>query len=246
MKINIHFLFILLSISFTGLISADTAIKAFGSVEVNKISENGFVYTYAMPGAGNYQANGMFYIVKDKALLIDTPGEDGITDSLITWITNTYKVSIEAIVITHWHMADRLGGLNAVHKRGIKSYASTQTINEAKKRNLPVPENAFDKTLTLKIGGKKVICEYPGAGHTIDNSVVWFPEDKVLFGGCLVKDYQAANLGYTADSDLKEWPKTIMKLEKKFNSAKIVIPGHGMWAESKLTFKHNKELLKSK
>lgn len=220
----------------------DKSFMLFNGMEIAKISECAFVYTYKMPIAGNYSANGMFYISQNKAVLIDTPGDDNLTDSLINAIKVKFNVSIEAVIITHWHMGDRLGGLNAAHKLGIKSYSSALTIDEAKKRNLPVPKTGFTKSLTLNIGGKKVECFYPGAGHTIDNSVVWFPSDKILFGGCLIKDSKATNLGNKDDADLKAWPETIKQVQKKFSRAKIIIPGHGLYDEAKLTLKHNLEL----
>jgi metallo-beta-lactamase class B len=222
------------------------SFTAFKGVEITKLSKNAYAYTYHMPAYRNSTANGMFYISRGKALLIDTPGDDPLTDSLINWITERYNVKVEGVVITHWHMEDRMGGLNAAHKRGIKSYASALTVQEAKKRNLPVPQNSFEKSMTLKIGGRKIICEFPGGGHTVDNSIVWFPEDKTLFGGCLIKDYKAKSLGYTKDADLKAWPLTMKKIQKKYGGAEVIIPGHGEWGSSGLTLKNNIELLEGK
>lgn len=237
-KIILLFLFVALNV-----VSFSQAEKAFGNIEITEVAKNIFVYTYKMPSQGGYPANGMFCINNNKALLVDTPGEDGITDSLINWIQAKYNVVFEAAVMTHWHMEDRLGGLLAVHKHGIKSYASMLTIKEAENRKLPIPQKGYEKTVEIKLGEKRIIFEFPGAGHTIDNSVVWFPEEKVLFGGCLVKDVNAKNLGYTKDANTKEWPKTIKKLQSKYKNAKVIIPGHNQWGDPKLTLKHNLELL---
>ncbi len=227
-------------------IKLNESSEFFKDMVITRVSDYAYVYTYKMPIAGNYSANGMFYIVKDKALLIDTPGEDKLTDSLINCIKNKFKVTIEGIVITHWHMGDRLGGLNAAHKQGIKSYSTTSTINEARKRKLPLPQTGFEKTMIINVGTKKVELYYPGPGHSLDNSVVWFVADKVLFGGCLIKDSKAGNLGNTEDADLKAWPASIKKVEKKYEHARIVVPGHGLWDNAKLTFRHNLDLMKSK
>ena len=47
---------------------------------------------------------------------------------------------------------------------------------------------------------------YPGAGHTQDNLVVWIPEAKLLFGGCLIKEERARHIGNVTDADLQGWP----------------------------------------
>ncbi len=35
--------------------------------------------------------------------------------------------------------------------------------------------------------------------------------------------------GYIADANMVEWPKSVEVVQKEFNDAKIVIPGHGDW-----------------
>jgi hypothetical protein len=47
----------------------------------------------------------------------------------------------------------------------------------------------------------------PGAGQTRDNVVAWSPEQRVLFGGCLLKPTSSGGLGNTADSVLADRPQ---------------------------------------
>ncbi|MCG8482478.1 MAG: hypothetical protein MJA31_04145, partial [Clostridia bacterium] len=64
--------------------------------------------------------------------------------------------------------------------------------------------------------------------HSPDNLVIYFPQKRILFGGCMVKSLQSKNLGNTADADLDEWPKSIKRvLERYQEDADIVVPGHG-------------------
>ena len=42
---------------------------------------------------------------------------------------------------------------------------------------------------------------FPGAGHTRDNLVVWLPEHRVLFGGCMVKSARGRTPGNLADAE---------------------------------------------
>jgi metallo-beta-lactamase class B len=116
------------------------------------------------------------------------------------------------------------------------------TIEEAKKRNLPVPANGFADSLHLELAGKPIKCWYPGGGHTKDNIVVWLPDENVLFAGCMLKEMKSKTLGNLADADIKSWPGTIEKVIRKYKNVEIVIPGHGLWGGPEL-LKHTRELL---
>jgi metallo-beta-lactamase class B len=54
-----------------------------------------------------------------------------------------------------------------------------------------LPQYTFTHDTTFNIAGVTLQAYYPGAGHTRDNIVVWVPQDKVLFGGCLIKSLEA-------------------------------------------------------
>ena len=93
--------------------------------------------------------------------------------------------------------------------------------------NRTVPKNGFAKTKILKSRDVIVKLDYLGGGHTSDNIVVWIPSHKILFGGCMVKELDAKNLGNTKEADLRSYPKTLKRVLKNYTDAKIVVPGHG-------------------
>jgi metallo-beta-lactamase class B len=105
--------------------------------------------------------------------------------------------------------------------------SSRLTAELAKQQGLESPQQTFDESLKLTLGGREIQVRYPGAGHTRDNIVVWLPDQRILVGGCLIKDRQAKDLGNTKEADLPQWPKTVEKVYQEFKSAKIVVPGHG-------------------
>ena len=84
-----------------------------------------------------------------------------------------------------------------------------------------------------------------GAAHTVDNIVVWIPDEKILFGGCMIKELKANNLGNIVDADIDAWPKTLKTVRSEFSMAKIVIPGHGLYGGIEL-IDHTIDLLKEK
>lgn len=101
------------------------------------------------------------------------------------------------------------------------------------------------KAVALVNGRQNKLIEvfYPGEGHSPDNIVVWLPEYKVLFGGCLVKELDSKGLGNTTDANLEQWPISINKVLEKYPDAEVVIPGHGNWGGIEL-IEHTLELLK--
>ncbi|MBE9488947.1 MAG: subclass B1 metallo-beta-lactamase [Bacteroidetes bacterium] len=197
------------------------------TLKIEQISKNTFVHISYLKTEkfGNVACNGMIVIDNGEALIFDTPVNDSDSKELINWIENTLKCKPKGIVVTHFHI-DCLGGLNEFHFRQIPSYASNKTIDLAKLDNKILPQNGFDNYLEIEVGNKKVKNEYFGEGHTKDNIVSYFPSEKVLFGGCLIKGIGAGK-GNLEDANINDWSKTVERVKTKYGNAEIIIPGHG-------------------
>ncbi len=197
-------------------------------IEVIRLSEHAYVHvSYAeIPPFGRVGSNGLVYTRNGKALLFDTPVNDAQTKTLIDWITDSLKVRIVGFVPNHWH-DDCMGGLGYLHSIGVPSYAQEKTIEIARAKGLPCPQHSFADSLILRLGDKVVVCRYFGAAHTVDNIVAWIPSERVLFGGCMVKELKSKSLGNIKDADLAAWPATIRKVLAAYGEARIVVPGHG-------------------
>lgn len=174
---------------------------------------------------GKVACNGMIVVNGKEAVVFDTPATDSASAELIIWIENKLHCRIKAVIPTHFH-EDCLGGLHVFSKKGIPSYANQQTIVLAKSKGYAVPENGFTDSLSLSIGNKKVYALFFGEGHTNDNVVGYYPEDNILFGGCLVKELNASK-GYLGDANTSEWSATVEKIKTRFPRLNIVVPGHG-------------------
>ena len=206
----------------------DSTIQISNDLKLIRLSQNFYIHvSYEdLQSSKHFPANGLICIDNTKAYMIDTPWNNRITADLLHWLQNSLKVEVAALVATHWHV-DCMGGLDQIHQAGITSYASALTCKFAAEHNLPVPKICFKDSMVIESKSQSIHLVYVGKGHTADNIVVWFPEQKILFGGCLVKGIRWKGLGYTADADLDEWPQTLKKLLQMFPQAKIVIPGHG-------------------
>ena len=54
----------------------------------------------------------------------------------------------------------------------------------------------------------------------------YFPDEQILFGGCLVKEIGASK-GNLADANTQAWASSVKKIKLLYPNVKIVIPGHG-------------------
>ena len=68
------------------------------------------------------------------------------------------------------------------------------------------PTLVFEKQLTLWLGKLQVEIMQLGRGHTKGDTVVWLPQERILFSGDLV-EYGATP--YTGDAYLTDWPATL-------------------------------------
>ena len=162
---------------------------------------------------------------KNEAIVFDTPTTNQTAKELINFINQKLKFKINAVVPTHFHN-DCLAGLSAFNDQKIPSYGYFKTIALAKADTLITPQNSFTDSLILKVGSTNTITKFFGEGHTQDNVVAYFPKDKVMFGGCLIKEIDATK-GFLGDANIVDWPTTVEKVKNTYQEVKVVIPGHG-------------------
>ena len=176
---------------------------------------------------GKVNCNGMIVINKNQAVIFDTPADNESSEELIQYVNNTLKAKIIALIPTHFHQ-DCIGGLDAFINNKSTIYISGKTLQylENKHNEFVSQVVKFDEKLELSVGNEMVYALFLGSGHTKDNLVGYFPADKTLFGGCLVKELNASK-GNLEDADTLAWSNTISKLKSTYPKAKYIIPGHG-------------------
>ncbi len=74
----------------------------------------------------------------------------------------------------------------------------------------------------FQLQGGRVRGLYLGPSHAPDDIFVYFPQEKVLYGGCVLKE----QLGNLALADLVEYPKTLTKLKELHLGYTTIIAGH--------------------
>lgn len=227
-KLLLPVLFILFTACATKINVEPEVVHASETLKVLKFSDHVYQHISYLETQswGKVECNGMILTDDGESVVFDTTVDNASSSELIAFIQDELKSRINAVVPTHFHN-DNLGGLEVFHQRGIPSFAHDKTI-ELASRNAEntVPQNAFADSRIFDFGNKSAVAVYLGEGHTPDNIVAYFTDEKVLFGGCLVKEMNAGK-GNLADANTEAWPKTMKTLKRHYGHARMVIPGHG-------------------
>jgi metallo-beta-lactamase class B len=199
-----------------------------------------------------YHLSGQIYVAEDSYFAKENSlvyiGRESVTIVGATWTPETAKLladeikkisnkPISEVINTNYH-PDRAGG-NAYWKSVGAKIVSTQMTYELLKsdwikvvnwnrREIPsypslplvLPTVTYPGDFELQEG--KVKAFYLGPSHTPDGIFVYFPEEKVIYGGCILKE-QIGNLVF---ANISEYPKTLRRLQQLRLEIQTIIAGH--------------------
>jgi len=216
-----------LLISFCLCITVDSVFSqsALPPLRIQHVTGN--FYTYVSYGNFNgisYPSNSMYLVTKKGVVLFDTPFDESYYQPLLDSIWKRHHKKAIMCIATHFHN-DRTGGIKYYASKGIKTYATRMTDSLCVARGENRAEYLIPNDTTFRVSGNTFQTYYPGAGHTLDNIVIWFPKEKILYGGCFIKS-AGDNLGNLSDSDVKAWANSIRRVQQKFPNPNYIIVGH--------------------
>lgn len=223
---------------------AQDIIEINPDIQLITLNDSTFVHVTweDSPRYGRFPSNGMIVIRSGQALMIDTPMDNHKTELLHRYIQDSLKAELSSVIVCHYH-ADCLGGIPYLNEEGIPSMGNSMTARKCRELDIPLTTSVFTDSLTFNFNGEIIECLFPGGGHTFDNIVVWFPQTKILFGGCLVKAAASRSLGNTKDAEIDHWDKSVARLYKFYPDMETIIPGHGAIGGPEL-IKHTVNLVK--
>ena len=204
---------------------------------------------YVITARTFYTSNVLVVRMPDRTVVIcSSPFESDATRTLVAWVNATLQPTRIIAINTHFHR-DGTGGNEAFRALGVTSYASELTQRLLREKGEPhrldaaqgfkdedkrrrvlstalVPaDHTFDarEGLDLSFAGEHVRVIHPGAAHSPDNVLVFFPTRALLFGGCMIKS--VAEIGYVGDADLVHWEAAV-EVARALHPD-VVVPGHG-------------------
>ena len=205
-------------------------------ITVSKLSERAYGYTAeGDPNSG--------FVVGDRAVLVvEAQATPSMARAVIHRIREITDLPIAYLVLSHYH-AVRVMGASAYEDAEVVVSSGTQLLmNERAQADfdsevgrfprlfagveevpgLTHPTQVIEGELTIDLGGCAARIFHPGSGHTRGDTVVWLPDEQVLFAGDLI-EYGATP--YCGDAQLADWPATLAKLREL--GPKAVVPGRG-------------------
>jgi cyclase len=182
---------------------------------------------YVVPGGGS---NSIVRVTSEGVILVDTklPGQANY-DGLMAQIKTVTSLPVKFVIVTHHH-ADHTGnddkfidaGAQIVGHEGLASNLQTYEFDP-----VPAPPTITYKTnYTVRLGGAEVRVLHLGRAHTGGDSVVYFPDLKVV----LTSDAVTVGAGgplidYAGGGSALEWVGVLdAMLKLDFDTA---VPGAG-------------------
>jgi glyoxylase-like metal-dependent hydrolase (beta-lactamase superfamily II) len=205
-------------------------------VSFDKLSEHAYAYT------AEGDPNTGVVIGDDAVMVIDTQATPVMAQDVIRRVRAVTDKPIKYVVLTHYHAVRVLGASGYRPEHIIASRDTYELIAERGEADmkseiarfprlfravesvpgLTWPTLVFEKRLTLWLGKLQVELMQLGRGHTRGDTVVWLPQEKILFSGDLV-EYAATP--YTGDAYLGDWPATLDAIAAL--GARALVPGRG-------------------
>lgn len=175
--------------------------------------------------------DGLYHEAGDVALRVTPEGlilvDDKFPNHVEGIMENVHAVSslpVRYVLNTHHH-GDHVSGNVIVRQMGIDVIGHKNIrANFIRIAQPGEPNIVFDNEASVFLGGVEVRMLYLGRGHTNGDTVVYFPDLKVVHAGDLVIDGMPV-IDYGAGGSAVEFVRTIgALLDVDFD---ILIPGHG-------------------
>lgn len=221
------------TLAFVFLLTSGFGQAADSSLQITRLTGDFYIYTtYNLYKEYRVPANGMYLVTPKGVVLFDTPWDTTQFQPLLDSIKTRHHQPVVLCIPTHFH-DDRTGGLEYYRRQGIKTFTTVRTDELSKQHNKKRAEFLMTKDTVFNLGKYSFETYYPGEGHAPDNIVIWFKQQKILYGACLIKSWEDEDLGYLGDANKLAYANTIKKVQRKCPNPKYVIVGHGDWSKTR-------------
>ena len=200
-------------------------------LKITNLTGDFYIYTtYNNYEGSRIPANGMYVVTGNGVVMVDTPWDTTQFQPLLDSIQLRHHKNVEVCIATHWH-SDKTAGLEYYRQLGIKTYTTLRTDELSRKNNKKRAEFLMANDTTFHVGAYAFETYFPGEGHTLDNIVIWFRNEKILYGGCLIKGADADDLGYLGDANKTAYASTLKNVRQRFKDPEFIIVSHSDWKD---------------
>lgn len=162
-------------------------------------------------------------LTTDEGVILVDDKFDPDVPAILEKVKSITSQPVRYIINTHHHGDHSGGNTTLIKNTEIVGHDNVFTNMVSGKQPGP-PRVTFSDKITLHLGGKEVRAYHLGRGHTNSDSVVYFPNHKVLHMGDLYNP-GGPFCDYNGGGSVVAWTDTIDKALKL--DVVTVIPGHG-------------------
>ncbi|MBL6078443.1 MBL fold metallo-hydrolase [Belnapia sp. T18] len=186
--------------------------------------------------------NSGIVIGDDSVLVVDAQATPAMARDVIARIREVTDKPVRHVVLSHYHAVRVLGASGYEGAEIIASDVTRDLIVERGQQDmdseigrfprlfrgkesipgLTWPHVVFHKRMTLWMGRREVQIIHIGRSHTAGDTVVWLPQERVLFAGDTV---EFGATPYCGDAHFTDWPATLAAVRAL--GAEKLVPGRG-------------------
>ncbi len=217
-----------------------------GFASTNDVADKQVSFDELGPGLYAYTAEGDpnsgVIVGADGVTVIDAQATPTLAGEVVKRIAGVTDKQVNRIVLSHYHAVRVLGVSGFGAQEIICSDVSRELLVERGQQDmdseigrfprlfrgresipgLTWPTLTFHGRMSLWQGEREAQIIHIGRAHTMGDTVVWMPKEKVLFAGDTV-EFGAAP--YCGDAHFTDWPETIRRLREL--GAEKMVPGRG-------------------
>ena len=178
----------------------------------------------------------------DSVMIVEAQATPRLANMVIEKVREITDKPITHVVLTHYHAVRVLGASAFNADQIIMSDAARGMVMERGQEDwdsefqrfprlfeghesipgLTYPTTTFSDSMTVYLGNRKVEIKQIGRAHTAGDSVVWVPDEQVMFSGDIVEYHSAC---YCGDGYFGEWGQTLDNV--KAYDPQSIAPGRG-------------------
>ncbi|WP_407563985.1 MBL fold metallo-hydrolase [Streptomyces sp. 184] len=193
------------------------------------------VHAYVQPDGGWCLSNAGFVSDGTTTLLVDTAATEPRARLLREAVLASGAPDPALVVNTHHH-GDHTYGNSVFAPATVVGHAACRQQALASGRHLELvwpeveygdvrltaPDMTYTESMTLTAGGTEIRLLHPGPAHTVGDTVVWLPEQRIVFAGDIAL---CGGTPFVAFGSLAGSLRALERLRSL--GAETVVPGHG-------------------
>jgi glyoxylase-like metal-dependent hydrolase (beta-lactamase superfamily II) len=174
--------------------------------------------------------NSGIIVTPDGVVVLDALNSEAVGKAEREAIASTIRAPVRVLVSSTFHNNYSKGNsaFADVWKIGHENYR-TDLLALMQRENVPaaeqkarLPDETFRNGVTLHLGGKDIEVRFLGRGHTRGDSIIYVPQDRIVY---LSELFFAEQFLYIDDGFGLDWLKTLDAVDAL--GADIFVPAHG-------------------